>query len=347
MCAILAYSMILAETCVTLGSTWVPSLTKPTALVSLTTLVLLPLCLLKNLSSLAPFSLVGSLGMVYTALAMGGRWWTKSYSVVSTTTKAASKVSKVAAAAASSNLALSLAPSLRPRFGSIGAQGALSPQVAIFIGMLSTAYMAHFNAPKFYTELKSNPKSKQSQVERFAIVVATSFALSIAIFGAVASFGFLTFGAASSGVILNNYAAKDIWMNISRLAVTVSLIFSYPLAFLGFRDGVLDLFQVKQRQAWKLNALTVGLLSMITVLALIIPDVGFVLSFAGATLGNSLIYILPALMFRGAVQQQPKDSPDRMRLQREVKLALANAGLGAVMGVLGAKMAIQSLLLGK
>jgi amino acid permease len=285
--------------------------------------------------------------MIYTAMAMAGRWWTKSYAAVGTTAKVASKIASSSSKAPATSLAMSLAPSFRPRFGTLGAKGALTPQVAIFIGMLSTAYMAHFNAPKFYTELKSNPNSKQSHVQRFAIVVATSFALSIGIFGAVASFGFLTFGAASSGVILNNYAAKDVWMNISRLAVTTSLLFSYPLAFLGFRDGVLDLFQVKQRPAWKINGLTVGLLSMITVLALIIPDVSFVLSFAGATLGNALIYILPAFMFRGAVQQQPKDSPNQKRLQQEVKLALANAGLGAVMGLLGAKMAIQSLLLAK
>ena len=62
--------------------------------------------------------------------------------------------------------------------------------------------MAHFNAPKFYTELKNNT------VKRYNILVSSSFAISIAIFAAIASAGFLTFGSASSGLILNNYANK-------------------------------------------------------------------------------------------------------------------------------------------
>ncbi len=62
--------------------------------------------------------------------------------------------------------------------------------------------MAHFNAPKFYTELKNNT------VKRYNILVSSSFAISIAIFTAIACAGFLTFGSASSGLILNNYANK-------------------------------------------------------------------------------------------------------------------------------------------
>ena len=123
-CAILAYSMILGETFKSLLaaftghnlSTWV-------VLPSITTGVLLPLCLLKNLSSLAPFSLLGSMGMVYTALAMFWRYVTKAY----TTT---------------GKFGADLAPNLRPAFGSVGASGIFDPKAAILLGMLSTAYMA-------------------------------------------------------------------------------------------------------------------------------------------------------------------------------------------------------------
>jgi len=56
---------------------------------------------------------------------------------------------------------------------------------------------AHFNAPKFYTELKNNT------VPRFLKVVSTSFGISIGLFCVIASLGFLTFGGNSSGLILN------------------------------------------------------------------------------------------------------------------------------------------------
>lgn len=38
--------------------------------------------------------------------------------------------------------------SLRPAFGSAGFESVFSPKSLILVCMLSTAYMAHFNAPK-------------------------------------------------------------------------------------------------------------------------------------------------------------------------------------------------------
>jgi amino acid permease len=262
MCAVLAYSMILADTFQTLALTAGLKIGKTTVLGAMTTCFLLPLCLLKDLSSLAPFSLLGSLGMVYTAMAMTIRLVSKAY------------VPGVGM------FAKDLAPQLVPAFGgsssSVGAAALLlNPAVTILIGMLSTAYMAHFNAPKFYTELKDNT------IPRYLRVVASGFAISIALFCAIASAGFLTFGSACSGLILNNYSTKDALMGISRLAVAVSIVFSYPLAFIGMRDGVLDLVQIKNKSTRFLNTLTVGLLSGITFLATIVPDVSFVLAFAG------------------------------------------------------------------
>jgi amino acid permease len=262
--AALAYSMILGDTFTSLAvGAGLTGASKTVVLGSVTTLVLLPLCLLKNLSSLAPFSLLGSLGMVYTAVAMAIRYFGRAYTV--TTGKAA----------VSSLLAKDLPVALRPAFGTNGAASAFSPVTAILLGMLSTAYMAHFNAPKFYTELKNNT------VPRYLTVVATAFGCSIGLFGLIATLGFLTFGGNCSGLILNNYSTRDTLMGISRIAVAVSLVFSYPLAFVGARDGILDLFSIKNRSSSFLNTLTVGLLSSITVAALVIPDVSFVLAFAG------------------------------------------------------------------
>ena len=127
--ACLSYSMILGDTFVSLLSTVGIASTKLPVTLGLTGAVLLPLCLMKNLASLAPFSLVGSLGMMYTAMAMVVRYFGKAY----TATGAFGK----------DNIA-----ALQPSFGTVGVQGAFTPSAAIFISMLSTAFMAHFNAPK-------------------------------------------------------------------------------------------------------------------------------------------------------------------------------------------------------
>lgn len=313
-CAVLAYSMILADTTTSLVQTAGYTVGRTPALLAVTSTLLLPLCWMKNLSSLAPFSLLGSLGMCYTAIAMAIRYFGKAYAVGGK---------------------FVVANNFAPKFGNAGAAAALSPNVFILVSMLSTAYMAHFNAPKFYKELKNNT------VGRFNTVVFSSFGISILLFSAIASLGFLTFGSASNGLILNNYANADGLMSLSRIAVFVSLVFSYPLVFNGVRDGVLDMLNMKDRSNKRLNLLTVACLSGITGLALVLRDVSFVLAFGGATLGNALIYIFPALMFRGSVDKM-KDAPQG--LKNEVKFALGSAGLGLGMGVLGAKMALKSVL---
>jgi amino acid permease len=57
--------------------------------------------------------------------------------------------------------------------------------------------LVDFNAPKFLSELKDNTMS------RFHQVIGWSFATSIAIYGLITAFGFLTFGAASNGKSFN------------------------------------------------------------------------------------------------------------------------------------------------
>ena len=56
----------------------------------------------------------------------------------------------------------------------------------------------------------------------------------------------------------------------------------------------------EERTDAKLNTLTYAILGFVTVAALTISDLSFIMSFGGATLGNALIYVYPAIMFRSA-----------------------------------------------
>lgn len=183
---------------------------------------------------------------------------------------------------------------------------------------------------QFYNELKDKTLPKYYKV------VGTSFGISIGLFALVAAVGFLTFGSGTSGLILNNYSTKDSLMSLSRIAVAISLVFSYPLSFVGARDGISDLLKLKGTAKTQ-NLLTGAILSAVTFAALNIPDVSFVLALAGATLGNALIYIFPALMFRGAIKNKKDATPGQ---KREVNLALGSAGIGLAMGALGVKMTL-------
>jgi hypothetical protein len=129
--------------------------------------------------------------MIYTCVAMGLRYFGGDY-------------------VTGGKFAMDTAAALHPRFGTLGARAVWTPKSAILIGMLSTSYMAHFNAPKFYTELKNNT------VPRYLTVVWTSFAASILLYCLMGSIGFLTFGSASSGP----YCMRNVLIvvvNLSRL----------------------------------------------------------------------------------------------------------------------------------
>jgi amino acid permease len=313
-CSVLAYSMILSDTIPKLLETVGIVITRTQALIGITATVLLPLCMLKEMKKLAPFSLVGIIGMCYTAIAMLIRYFGKAYAV-------------------GGQFLETMPTHLRPSFGNKGAASALNSNTFLLISMLSTAYMAHYNAPKFYLELRNNT------IPRYMIVVGVSYLISILMFLSVASLGFLTFGEASSGLVLNNYSTSDKLMSVSRVAVALSLIFSYPLAFGGVRDGVLDFAKVPvaKRTDRFLNMLTLGLLAIISCMAYVVRDLTVVFAFGGATWGNALIYLFPTFMLMQCAKKMPQ-------LKKEVPIAAATGLLGLMMGVIGTIRAVKSAL---
>lgn len=306
----LSYSMILADTLVNLLATVGIAVTRTQSLLGVTGIVLLPLCMMKNLASLAPFSLVGITGMLYTTYAMAMRYLSGAYAVPG---------GKFLATALTA-----------PVFGTAGAKAAWSTNSLILTCMLSNAYIAHFNAPKYLAELKNNT------LGRFNQVIAWSFGAAIALYSTIAAFGFLTFGAASNGLILNNYSTQDFLMSLSRVAVAISVTGSYPLLFDGSRDGLLDLFKVPKakRDNALFNKVTFGILGLTTVAAALLTDLGLVASIGGATFGTALVFIYPTLMFLKVQKMQGKQN-------FETTLCKLIAVLGVVMGSLGTKLAVH------
>jgi len=312
-------------------------------LLTLTATVLFPLCCVKNLSTLAPFSLVGILGLVYTAMVIGLRCFDGSYKLPDGKFLAdLGSVPSFAGETASGGGASFLQPFSNPKS-------------LILVSLLSTAYIAHFNAPKFYRELKD----VDTDPKRFHIgVVTSSFTLSFLFYILIACLGYLTFGLSTKGMVLSNYSTNDILISLSRFAVGLSLIFSYPLLFVGLRDGIVDLInQVspfiskkmkKTKPPTKLvltdqqsDRLTVGLVSMITIIALKIKSITFVASMSGALLGTALIFIFPPLMFRSALaMESERTNKPFTRLQRvERTLCSIIVGLGVFIAGVGTKMA--------
>jgi sodium-coupled neutral amino acid transporter 11 len=150
--------------------------------------------------------------------------------------------------------------------------------------------------------------------------------------------GFLTFGGNSAGFILDNYSYRDPWATLSRFGIALSVIFAYPLLFQGGRDGLWDLLDQRDASVSKRQTTTVLLLSSITLLAIYISDLTFVLSFGGATLSSAIIYIFPPLMFQALVSNCTAVRTDRT--DSDVKKSQAMMWTGGILGVCGAVVTI-------
>jgi len=92
---------------------------------------------------------------------------------------------------------------MRPDFGALGRPELFTVSISTFVlfGNLATGYLAHYNAPIFYSQMR------RRSPRRFNNVVFVGFSIALGLYIWVMTTGYLTFGRNASGNILNNYSA--------------------------------------------------------------------------------------------------------------------------------------------
>ena len=274
--------------------------------------VLLPLCLAKSLAFLAYTSLLGLGAVLYTALFVAIRYFDGSYAP-----GGALRAQLVAAGGAA------------PAFAHASAWG-LSPKAFVLLSNFGLAYIAHYNAPKFYSDLE------RRSPQRFDRVVLVAFSVLALLYTGVMVLGHLTFGDVTRSNLLLNYAEGDALAVLGRVATALSILFGYPLAFVGLRDSVGGLCRHwPQTLGWAAapaarGPLTVGLVAAATTAAVLLTDIGLVVGLTGAVMGSAIVYVVPACIFLRAAELSGA------KLPRATKAAAtALVPLGAFLGVLG------------
>lgn len=277
-------------------------------LLGMTLFVLLPLCLMEDLSILAYTSLLGSVGMIYTAGFMTVRLYDESY-------------------LPGGQFYDSVKEELHPNFQSAPGLFAVDfIQTPILISLLSTAYIAHYNAPKFYEQLADRSPG------RFSKISLVSFSICILVFLVFMVVGYQTFGINSQGFILNNYSPFDELAIAARTAIGSSIVLTYPLPFTGLRAGIEERCDVNR------TLLTIGLLTIITGVDLVVTDVGFVNALQGAILGSAIIYSFPGMIF---VYYSKKVKGTRREAGRgAVCFYWVTVMVGVVLGLAGATLTV-------
>ena len=285
-CTTLTYLMVLADT--------VPQLLRPilngiqlsraTTLIGLGT-ILAPLCLLRDLKKLAPVSIVGLIGTLYTALAMAFRWY-----------------QHVAPSASSHSPAPAV--SYISQLLDVTHYWKHLKSPALFLSMLSTSFMAHYNAPRVYWELRNgigttttttggqpstaSPPSS-SVLPTYLTVVQWGFGAATAVMALIAASGFAVFGQTSKPNILSSYPSTDSALALGRAAIALSLVCTFPLAFVGIRNQLLELVVLPSQDGKSTSNITTtsttlatfGLLAILVAAAHRVRDLRLVLAVGG------------------------------------------------------------------
>jgi amino acid permease len=221
-------------------------------------------------------------------------------------------------------------PELRQSFGN--RNDAFSLAVLPLVCMLYEAFVMHYNSARFYTELK------RASLPRFAGAVSSAFGFSSVVYVAIACFGFLTFGGNSSNYILNNYSPFDPLANLSRMAVFISTITTYPIVFIGCRDGVLDILDVptERQTSRNLDMLTVVMLLFLTIIAIFVTDLGLINAVGGGSLATIIVFVVPTIMY-WILAHEPRGKDEI----KDLPLAIALCLFGILLGIVGLFIAIQ------
>jgi len=192
---------------------------------------------------------------------------------------------------------------------------------------VSTAFIAHYNGPKFYSQLRrANPK-------RFSIVVATGFFISWMIYAWVMCVGYLTFGNACEGLILNNYSEEDSWATAARVAIGFAVLFGFPLAFTSLRDNTISALGLDDEKRSVFCSVTFALLVPITSAGCFLEDLGLVNSLGGAIFGASITLIFPGALAYLASRNKRLEAKEFGKT--EGRLALLVIASGFVLLVFG------------
>jgi amino acid permease len=277
-------------------------------LVAMSLFPTLPLCYLKNLSALAYSSSVAGFAMVYVAIVMLVRAFDGSY--------------------AQGGQFFGAVHVDVPAGGSLWTMKANS---IIILNILSMAFHCHCNACKYYRELN---KVSPNQFGKTTLIGMSICGVLYAVMGFS---GFKTFGLDSAGTILQSYAEADVPINIGRVLVSLSLIASFGIMFVAFREAVMGLVRFRPiwvhalERVWEQDVLSTVLVLIVMVVGIFCKDTGLTDGFVGALCGNAIVFVIPTVLYVAAV----KTHLDMRRNNRILAACYFIITLGVVFAIAG------------
>jgi sodium-coupled neutral amino acid transporter 11 len=131
---------------------------------------------------------------------------------------------------------------------------------------------------------------KRPTLDRFSLVTHFSTGISLVACLILGLGGYLVFGEASQGNILNNFASSDTVINIARLCFAINMFLTIPLESFVCRQVILELMYPNYNHVPLLAHLTITCSIILTSMgiALATCDLGLVLELTVHSIVNSL-----------------------------------------------------------
>lgn len=186
-----------------------------------------------------------------------------------------------------------------------------SPTILGCLPLMGVSLTGHYNAPRLYYEMRDRSESKSRAV------VAGAIATCVVCYSVMALSGYLMFGDRVDGDILNNLSSTGSVAVLARLALLVTIVFSYPLVFNAVRSSAHEFVHGWRSHRPPARAPAPGLLpdslrppeaskqlslaqaavyscafvTLHVAIALAVPQVEVVLGYNGSVFGTSIVYM--------------------------------------------------------
>jgi solute carrier family 38 (sodium-coupled neutral amino acid transporter), member 11 len=163
------------------------------------------------------------------------------------------------------------------------------------VPIVNVAFTAHYNAGRYYKELKDR------SIQKLTLVSVGGMGSSLLLYGLVAVTGYLSFGRMSKGNVLENFSPDYSLAIGARIALSIVVIFTLPLVTHSLRSALFALFWEDKYTSDTaprsiIASIAVGILLACGVIGVVFTKIEVVLAYKGGIFGSCLVYIFPTMM---------------------------------------------------
>ncbi|XP_073177538.1 sodium-coupled neutral amino acid transporter 5 isoform X1 [Lepidochelys kempii] len=196
----------------------------------------------------------------------------------------------------------------------------VNSQTAYTIPILAFAFVCHPEVLPIYTELRRASKRRMQNVANVSILAMFVMYLLTAIFG------YLTFYGNVESEMLHTYSEVDPLDRLIlcvRLAVLMAVTLTVPVVLFPIRRAIQQLLFHGKDFSWVRHvSIAIGLLFVVNLLVIFVPNIRDIFGVIGATSAPSLIFILPSIFYLRIVPNEKEPLRSRPKIQAACFAAL-------------------------